>query len=517
MYNFNFYIMRKIKFLVLLVAVSFISCKDATEIVQDGEINDVVTFSSTQQMKLFLSETYDKLVTSNTLNEISVSSILTDEVGIGNSGGVTALYRFNLQTNSGYASQIWLDNYSVINYCNRLIRGSSLVTPVDSADLLVYNDVIAQARALRAYCHLQLLTYFSPDMKNNNALGVILMDRVPTISEKLQRNTNGEVFGLIEADLNFAFTNLQTPTGSKVWAFVSRDMVNACRARMYAYRGNYTQAETFADAVINTSGLVLTNGTVFTITNQAPFYATSSNNEYKRMFQDGIRGEIIWSIARTPTKQAIGNVYNVNASNLLGLPSFDMNRNLFNILDNNGAPWDIRRYANIDPTSLVNVNYLTSTAYNSDDVLVVDKYNGIAGAQSINDLKAFRLSEMYLIKAEARAFANDLSGVATLLKTIRDRRSFSGARPLPTYANVTEAWADILKERRVELCFEGHRLIDLKRLGALANVTIDRHPLDCSTYSLPTCSLPVTDYRFTLPIPLNEVTGNPTIQQNPGY
>lgn len=508
--------MKKIKFLLLIAVVSLSSCDDAIDIAQDGEITDAKTFTSTSQMNLFLNETYDRLMGStNASNEIGLSSILTDEVGIGRGSSPTDIYRFTVNTNNTYSTQIWIDYYTVINYCNRLIRGSALVVPTSSNDQIVYNDILAQTLSLRAYSYMQLLTYFSTDLKNNSALGVILLDRVPTVTERLPRKTNGEVFALIESDLNYAAANIQpTTAASKPWAYVSKSMINALRARMYAYRGNYMLAETYADLVIGTSGLTLTDGTLY---NPLTFYTTTSSSEYKKMFQDNIRGEIIWSIGRALGKTTIGSVYNVNGSNLAGISTFEMNRNLFNILDNNGAPWDIRRWTNIDPTSVVDMNYMTSTSYNFTDVLVVDKYSGITGNALTNDIKVFRLSEMYLIKAEARAYATDLPGVATILKTIRDKRSYTGARPLPLYSNTTLAWADILKERRVELCFEGHRYIDLKRLGALANVGIDRNPLDCSSYSLPICSINLDDFRFTLPIPLNEVSGNPQIQQNPGY
>jgi hypothetical protein len=63
--------------------------------------------------------------------------------------------------------------------------------------------------------------------------------------------------------------------------------------------------------------------------------------------------------------------------------------------------------------------------------------------------------------------------------------------------------------------FEGHRYLDLKRLGAAGNRSIDRDATECA--GLAGCTLPVSDYRFTMPIPQLEVTGNPTIQQNPNY
>jgi hypothetical protein len=512
--------MKNIKYLIFLITFIFTSCDNATDIIQDGEVNDEVTFTSASQMKLYLAEAYDKIdAGSNNLNGVAVSSILTDEVGVGRGGSVTDIYRQQVFTNNGYSSTIWLDNYTVINYCNRIIRGSTLFTP-PASDIVDYNDVLAQARALRAYSYLQLLTYFSPNMKNDNELGVILLDRVPTLLEKLPRSTNGQIFALIESDLNFAYTNVQpiAPGTFKSWAYVSKGMINAVRARMYAYRGNYALAEQFATAAITDSGVGLVNGSTYTT--DADFYGAASNNNYKRMFQDGIRGEMIWSIGRALGKTSIGSVYAVNLSATSGVSLYDMNRNLFNILDSNEV-WDIRRKTNIDPTAVINLGYLTSTNYNFSDNLAIDKYSGITGTGGalINDIKAFRVSEMVLLQAEGRAFANDLPGVATKIKSIRDARNRvpSTPRPLPVYANATEAWADILHERRVELCFEGHRYIDLKRLGTLANKTIERHPLDCSTYSLSSCSFLSNDYRFTLPIPLNELSGNPSIQQNPGY
>ena len=186
--------MKKIKYLVLLLVVAFNSCEDATTILQDGEVNDVVTFTSTAQMKAYLLEAYDKLDQSTPTSGIAATSLLTDEVGIGRGGSPTSeFYKFNVSVNNGFSSAIWSDNYATINYCNRIIRGSALVTPVDAADLLVYNDVLAQTRALRAFCNLQLLTYFSTNMKDDNALGVILLDRVPTHLEAVPRSTHGEM------------------------------------------------------------------------------------------------------------------------------------------------------------------------------------------------------------------------------------------------------------------------------------------------------------------------------------
>ena len=73
-------------------------------------------------------------------------------------------------------------------------------------------------------------------------------------------------------------------------------------------------------------------------------------------------------------------------------------------------------------------------------------------------------------------------------------------------------------ERRKELAFEGHRYIDLKRLGADAGVPgTDRDATDgANSNAISPLNILLGDYRFTLPIPQAEININPLIQ-NPGY
>ena len=87
---------------------------------------------------------------------------------------------------------------------------------------------------------------------------------------------------------------------------------------------------------------------------------------------------------------------------------------------------------------------------------------------------------------------------------------------IPGYSFTTEevAFGAILDERRLEFLFEGHRWVDLKRLGVRGNRTIDRDEKESENYPDEISS---TDYRFTLPIPLSETTANSGVEQNIGY
>jgi starch-binding outer membrane protein, SusD/RagB family len=526
-------------FLALFISSS---CEDAYNIVQDGELNESA-ITTVPLLQSWLNGTY---ATVSIANEVGFTGIFTDEtsIGRGNGGQSLGLHSFFLNAGEGYASAIWYGHYSTINRVNRLMRmvtdpdGAGpllpqVAEPTDPTELATYNSIIAQARALRAFCYFQLLTYYSPDLTDDNAVGVMLFTNVPAASDELPRVANGLVFAQIEDDLDFAYNNVSL---AATYKFISRNMINALRARMYLYRENYPLAKQYAQDVIANSGLTLTPGSPvpanaptnpFSIPSATSawnnaFYGASSPNPYRRMFADLIQGEIIFALDR-PAAGAWGNIaaqFTTNTTNLGGSPLFEVSRALFAKLGQ--TPGDVRRYANVDPTSIYNPNWLTDPNYIATDVIVIDKYPGKTPALLRNDEKVFRLSEMYFILAECLANEGNINGasnsVAAIIKQIRDIRNFLPAnqnQPLPVYANATEALTAILNERRVELCFEAHRYIDIKRLGPVTGQTLDRDPTDDQPGS--PLSIPNTDHRFTMPIPTDEFNANPGIEQNPGY
>lgn len=500
-----------ISFFVLALAAS---CDDAHNITQDGEIGDGAVFQKVSDLDAYLKgAVYPNVSISS---EILFTSVFTDEVGIGpnNGGQEVGLHRFQLNASTGYPAAIWANHYYVINRVNRLIKASTTI-PVEASEEATFNDIIGQAKVLRAFSYLQLLTYFSTDMSDDNALGVMLFDYVPAITEKLPRSKNADVFALIEADLSDAKASITQATPVGAHKFVSKTLIDAIYARMYLYRKNYPLAKQYAQDVITGSGLVLAPATPYVAGN---FYAETTTNPYRRMWADTAGGEIILSLSR-PVSGAWGDIaagFFFNTTNLTGGAFLDMGRNLFNEL--NAVNGDIRRLAFVDPTSLIDPNYLTNPAYITSDAQIIDKYPGKGNTPLRNDLKVFRLSEMYFILAECAVYDSQLNVAAGYIKNIRDARNRLGAQPLPVYASATDAWADILAERRKELCFEGHRYVDIKRLGVLANKSIDRSITDDTNTSLPT-TISNTDYRFTLPIPQDEISGNVQIreQQNPNY
>lgn len=522
----------------IFALVLFSSCEDAYNIVQDGEINEESLTTLSDLQSYLNAGVYGSVSISN---EIAFTAIFTDEtsIGRGSGGQGTSLHRWYLDSDDGYVYGIWYGSYQTINRVNRTLRIADRIgapnnpsDPQYAAKLAQYNSILGEARALRAFSYMRLLTYFSTDMKNDNATGVMFIgDAIPKASDSYPKVANGIVFNAIESDLAFAMANISSTADYK---HVTKNMINSLRARMYLYRGNYIKAKEYAQEVITTSGLQLTlanpvpnnapvNGAPGAGAWNAAFYSANSTNPYRKMWADApnFQGEIIFALDRPASGswENIASNFTTNTTSASGSPLHELSRNLFNQLTS--VSGDVRRYTNVDPTSQINPNYANpGVDYIATDVLVIDKYPGKSGYPLRNDIKVFRLSEMYFILAECLAQEGNINGgtnsVAQVLKQIRDARNFLPApQPLPNYANQTEAYADILLERRKELCYEGHRYIDLKRIGTLAGKQMER---DATDDVLPApITLPNDDYRFTMPIPRSEFNGNGSMTQNPGY
>ena len=137
------------------------------------------------------------------------------------------------------------------------------------------------------------------------------------------------------------------------------------------------------------------------------------------------------------------------------------------------------------------------------------KLNISAASRYINMPKVFRISEMYLIAAEAAAENNDSGNAAKYLNALQTARG----------AAVTGASKDEIRaERNRELFGEGFRLSDIKRyhIGFTRDNGQDPSMIQDTGYKL---SLPADSPKFIWPIPTKEMEANPQMEneQNEGY
>ncbi len=483
----------KLKYILstVVLVTFFFGCQDAIEISQDGFLGPDNAYNSVDDLQSGLNGVYARYLPDTGGNgsggEIYHSSVFTDEikVGVASAGQGSQLYNFIIDnTNTGSASfLVWQDNYRMIARANRVLEAFDVVD-ISASEQQRANNIRGQLLGLRALGHLKLLEYFAPDYSDPTSLGVINLDFVNNVNDQLARNTLGETLDLIKSDLSDAQSLLDPGQMSNI--FVNVDVVKALRTRTALLEGDYTTALQLSTQLVND-------------------YPLANQQQYINMYQDTDDTELIFKLSRVSGDNDVALLYYFNFISATD-GYLEVSNQLFNALSEEAG--DIRLAATVSGTF--------STVVGVDDpnnVLVINKYPGSADGQATNDIKVFRSSEMMLIKAEAEARTVGLSAAAASVKALRDAR-FGTNTAAPNYANLTEALTDILAERQKELSFEGHRYLDLKRIGGELGIGIDRNVVDCASFQA-SCVLPANDAKFTLPIPQAELDANANIQTNP--
>lgn len=495
--------------------LSLHSCDDRLEITQPGEIAADLIYQDLGTLQNALNAVYGAYPY---LNTVDFTSVWTDEVRLGLTNGGQGItdgsWAYVLNDQSGSAASLWNSHHRMINFANRVIRGENLVPTTSEQEEEVLRDIIAQARFMRALAYIQAVAYFSTSLSDLNALSIIVFEDVPQATEMRPRGTVGETYALIEADLAYAEANLLSRTGANALRLANVRACKAIRARMAIYREQYALALQLSQELID----------------EVPL---SPRAQFGAMWTDANNNERIFFIARQVGDPTYAGIWSNVGPGVGNNNWFEMGRGLFERFENT----DIRKFAFAglggqqgqtpsDPQfvlppaspiiSLISADPDNDPNFRENDQLCIYKYPGKFNQPYLADHKVFRVAEFHLIKAEALAGLGQLTEAAAAVKFLRDARH-SSAQPTPNYATAQAAFLDILNERRLELCYEAMRYIDVKRLGVRAgNATFSRFFRDCGLNN--SCNAPSpTDPRFTMPIPNNEMNANRNMVQNPGY
>lgn len=396
----------------------------------------------------------------------------SDEVSFSDNSSVW--YRFHtFETTSAdettAVGYIWKNGYNVINNCNEVLYYAPILMKDYPGDAPQISDYIGQAYFMRAMVHFDLCRVygqnysFRPDASH---LGVAIADHVQSLTEKISRSSVRKVYSQVISDLEASLSFFSAAPNDRYIA--SSLAARALMARVYLYMGDYEKASSYASEVIAERQL-------------------SSRDKYVSMFTSAsVAGdEAIFRLNGYEQSSAQRKFYYYESP--VARPSAGLTV-LFTDAD------DVR-------TDLFAYKKGGMTYSN-----VVMKYcctdEDVADEQKYASPFLLRVSEQYLIRAEAECMQNNTEQAEKDLKAIRAR-----ARGVPADA-VTLSWSDrddlmglIEEERMRELCFEGHRFFDLARWHK--NIVNDK------------VSLAYPDYRYVLQIPYVELDANENMKNNP--
>ncbi|GEO11967.1 RagB/SusD family nutrient uptake outer membrane protein [Segetibacter aerophilus] len=359
----------------------------------------------------------------------------------------------------------WRSAYATILRANNIIN-SSLPSTTNT------NQYKGEAYALRALSYFYLIQYFAkPYTESPDALGVPIVLTFDANATPPRAKVS-EVYTQIISDLNAAYTNITQFTNSTQF---SKYAAKGLQAKVYLTMGDYANARTAALDVINNSGF-----TLVTATNQATYWNTLTPRTDK-------------------LETLLEASSDANANN-----GFDALPNIYNQSGYGDLLASDELYSLYSATDSRKTLYTTITRGGLAGVAMNGKFPGTFGSE-LSDTKILRLSEIYLIAAEASVTTNPVDAL-TYVNAITSRRN-----ALPIASVGAQLFEDIITERRKELAFEGQRYLDLQRLK--------RDVVRSSNYPAAARAIPYSNYRRILPIPQAELDANPNIrtQQNSGY
>jgi hypothetical protein len=393
--------------------------------------------------------------------DFALTEMRSDNTKSSNSEGSFADFEdMDVDPTNVYVDYYWDIQYNVVMECNTVMN---YIASVEDADLAEQFE--GEARFGRALSHFNLVRLFGD---------IPIVDAIisPDEAYDVVRDDVDDVYTFIVSDLTTAISYL--PSRDEVAE--GRATVGAARtllAKVYLTMGNYTDAKTQLEAVINSSD-----------------YALMDN--YNDVFYSELNDEIIFAIQYISDDSDDSQAFSYEMTNLgsksgLNFPTDDF-------------------IASVDVTD---GRYSTLFTEMDTDEWECGKFISSSSSSEMagNDWIVLRYADVLLMYVEAVMAGGSSTSDATAVsyyQAIRERAGFD-------VSSITSVTSDeLLDERRVELAFENHRLFDLIRFDVADEVM--------SAFSV----TEEADFNYDsdmllLPIPQSELNMNDNMEQNPGY
>jgi hypothetical protein len=311
----------------------------------------------------------------------------------------------------------WNSPYEQVLYANVVLDGLKKVTAT-SANGQQWNNLKGAALFIRAYAFYNLAQVFALPYKDESAtedLGIPLK-LTPNVDESIKRSTVQQTYDQIREDLLEAkelLSNEVTNNRNRP----NKPAALAQLARVHLSMRQYSKAGGYADSCLQLYNLLIDYNT--SINGARPFDRTNVETMYQSKFVETnvLKGGV--NTRECTVDSILFNTYDVN----------DLRRSLFFTI-------------------------------NSGKANLKGSYSG-----TITAFTGLATDEMYLIRAECRARAGDVSGAMNDLNTLLVQRWKTGTYTPYTASTPGQALNIVLYERRREMPFRGVRWTDIRRLN----------------------------------------------------
>jgi starch-binding outer membrane protein, SusD/RagB family len=364
-----------------------------------------------------------------------------------------------ISANQTVLNIFWGEAYKYIENANAMIEGLNSSTTISST---VKNQLLGEAKFVRAYCHFNLTALFgdapyvtSTDYRTNAAASRLSQSEV---FERIRQDLI-DAESLLASDYSFSNGFRSQPNHAAA---------TALRARVALFMNNWDEAE-------QASGEVIANTDYALLADLTQVFLANSN-------------EAIWQL------QPVTPENSTQQAKTFILMSTPSNVTLRTDLVDSFSDDDLRLQ-----------NWIGSYSDGTSSWYFPYKYKVLQDESTNEYSMVLRLSEQYLIRAEARAHLSKSSESIGDLDMIRARAGLTLIADTDPGSTGDDLLLLIEDERRHELFSEaGHRWMDLVRTGratpVLGPLKTDWQPTD-----------------VLYPIPLSEIKADPLLTQNKGY
>lgn len=565
------------RIIILLIGffgiATFPSCKqDFLNLSPLNSISDQDVWKNASLMRLFVNNVYNGVESGIALtcdNMNAPMAVMTDEARsayVGSTANTTLITGSYSTANAPLND--WSQQYGNIRNANIFLDnvGASTVPSTDK------DKMTGEIKFLRALSYFELVKRFG---------GVPLIERVQQLSDELMvaRNTLSECYAFIEKDLNDAIT-LLPPTNSG--GLATRWAALALKSRVMIYAASYAKygvmdpdgfgalpasdADAYWQKGFDAAAEVINSGPHSLVSDLSKLFlpkggTPSSESIFEVQYAPPIKGHGFhyingpntespdWTSCTNPSQQLVDGFPMKNGLPITAAgsgynpqdPYTNRDARLDASVFRNGSPWRniITRAATVIDTkpgganqivppdfsfSITHTGYYVKKFIDPEVVVATQQY----GQNYINWVE-LRLGEVLLNYAEAAVELGRLTEAVSAIKQLRDRAGT--ATPYSEADGGSVLLQVVREERKIELCFENHRLWDLRRwrmaedvlhgltvsgmwiTSSGAGLNYEIRPADVTTSSPRT----FLAKHYLFPIPFSEMQRNTNLKQNPGW
>jgi hypothetical protein len=444
--------MKKTTYILIVLVLASVSCTKMLDIQPTASISAEEAIKDKTGVDKAITGAYYSLHDAGNYgrNQVIVEDLAADNLAwTGTTRDYQQIGDNLISSDNAIIDGIWTSNYDCINRVNNvLVRLADIEMTAEERSLYAGDGLF-----LRALSHYNLLCYF----------GGIPIKTQPTLDLSTinqARNSVVDVYIQIIVDLSIAEQILpKTRSVGRASAYSAKALL----ARVYLSAFQYSNDPAMADSAIIKAGEVISKGG-YTL---AP---------------------------------AFTDLYNGNTTESIFEVIFDAQN--YNRLAQYFFPVSLTgRYEVSPPAAFVQsfqatdtVRFVSSITFDEKNLPYGIKYKDYTSGT--DRVYVLRLAEMYMIRAEAKAYSN--GNIEEIRNDINILRTRAGL-PATVATTYDELKLAIESERRHEFAFESQRWSDLVRTKRATTVL-------------------GIDEKYTLfPIPLSEMQTNTLMKQNPGY